>query len=116
MIYAVLVGLPGHSSGSLVWRPFRDECWAADVEPEFVNVTESDSRADGVHTVPTIRIFDDADPYGEPLAEHVGAADADTIRTLLEKGKSLAARDSGKVGRLTRGRDRRGACPGPVAG
>jgi hypothetical protein len=89
VIYAVLVGLPGHGFGPAVWHPFRDACWGADVVPEFVDVTESDSRADGVTTVPTYRIFDDADPYGEPIAEHVGMADADTIRALLEKGLNL---------------------------
>ncbi|QAX93299.1 thioredoxin [Streptomyces phage Vash] len=89
MINAVLCGLPGHWGSRHVWRPFQVACWGADVEPEFADVTSYDSRADGVDVVPTIRIYDDADPYGEPVLEHKGAADADKISALLTEAKTL---------------------------
>ncbi|MEU6684406.1 hypothetical protein [Streptomyces sp. NPDC046832] len=90
MINAVLVDLPRRQCPKReTAAAFDAACWALDVEPEHVDVTSYDVRADGVVTVPTVRIYDDADPYGEPIAEHVGVADADTIRALLEKGLSL---------------------------
>jgi hypothetical protein len=92
VIYAVIIDLPTDPfPGRATVKAFREACWSMDVEPEHIDVTESNLRAHGVRTVPTIRVFDDADPYGEPIAEHVGMADADTIRELLKKGQELAA-------------------------
>jgi hypothetical protein len=92
VIYAVIIDLPRRQfPARSTAKAFREACRAFDVEPEHVDVTSYDCRAHRVATVPTIRIFDDADPYGMPIAEHVGAADADTIRALLKKGKELAA-------------------------
>ncbi|WP_030240697.1 MULTISPECIES: hypothetical protein [unclassified Streptomyces] len=89
MINAVLVGLPGHWGTSHVWRDFQSACWGADVEPEFVSVTESDARAEGVEVVPTVRVYADEDPYGDVLAEHRGAATGEEITALLERGLAL---------------------------
>ncbi|QNE79074.1 hypothetical protein F0344_04885 [Streptomyces finlayi] len=69
---------------------FEDACWALDVAPEFVDVTSYDSRAGRIDTVPTVYVYDAADPYGEPLAEHRGAFTADDITGLLQRGAALA--------------------------
>ncbi|MER5894741.1 hypothetical protein [Streptomyces sp. NPDC001876] len=90
MILAVLVDLPDSNARVRhIWGIFDAACWAKDVEPEFVDVTSYDVRARDVETVPTVYVYDDADPYGEPLAEHRGAFTADDIAGLLERGKAL---------------------------
>ncbi|MEV0126377.1 hypothetical protein AB0I16_33335 [Streptomyces sp. NPDC050703] len=89
MVYVVLCGLPGHWGTSHVWRSFRVACRNADVEPEFADVTTGDPRADDVEVVPTIRVYAEDDPYGEPLAEHRGATTGEEIRALIERGKAL---------------------------
>ncbi|MER7688333.1 hypothetical protein [Streptomyces sp. NPDC097610] len=90
MIYAVLCGLPGHYGTSVRWKIFSDACWALDVEPEFVDVTSYNVRADGVDVVPTIRVYADDDPYGDVLAEHRGVATGEEITALLNRGLALA--------------------------
>ncbi|MFJ8955600.1 hypothetical protein ACIRO1_36465 [Streptomyces sp. NPDC102381] len=87
MINAVLIDLPG--PGRATAQAFSAECWSLDVEPEHVDVTSYDVRAGGVTVVPTIRVYDDAEPYGEPLVEHVGRADGDTIQALLREALCL---------------------------
>ncbi|QAX94040.1 thioredoxin [Streptomyces phage Euratis] len=89
MILPVLIGLRTHESTRVARKVFEPVCWAEDAEPEFVSVASYDSRADGVTTVPTIRVYDDADPYGDPLVEHVGAVDADSIRALLTEARTM---------------------------
>jgi hypothetical protein len=89
VINAVLCGLPGHYGTSVRWRAFSDACWALDVEPEFVDVTSYNVRADGVEVVPTIRVYADDDPYGDVLAEHRGVATAEEITALLTRGLAL---------------------------
>lgn len=89
MINAVLIGLPGHETSRRIRKPFDDACWALDVEPEFVDVTSYDSRADGVDVVPTVRVYADDDPYGDVLAEHRGAATGEEITALLNRGLAL---------------------------
>ncbi|MEU2760413.1 hypothetical protein [Streptomyces sp. NPDC007094] len=90
MILAVLVDLPECNARSQRLKSvFDGACWALDVEPEFVDVTSYDPRAGQVETVPTVFVFDDADPYGEPLAEHRGAFTAGQITALLERGTAL---------------------------
>ncbi|MFD3904111.1 hypothetical protein ACFXOL_01625 [Streptomyces californicus] len=69
---------------------FNEACWALDVEPEFVDVTSYDPRAGQAEIVPTVYVYDDADPYGEPLAEHRGAFTAEQITALLNLGFVLA--------------------------
>lgn len=91
MILAVLVDLPERNARAQRIRHVFDEaCWALDVEPEFVDVTSYDVRAGAVEVVPTVYVFDDADPYGEPLAEHRGAFTAEDITGLLERGLTLS--------------------------
>jgi hypothetical protein len=87
VINAVLIDLP--FAGRSTAKAFREVCWALDVEPECVDVTSYDCRANGVTRVPTIRVYDDGEPYGEPLAEHRGAATEEEIRALIERGKAL---------------------------
>ncbi|WP_433858209.1 hypothetical protein [Streptomyces kronopolitis] len=90
MILAVLVDLPEHNARvRRIKAVFNEACWALDVEPEFVDVTSYDCRAGQVETVPTLYVYDDADPYGEPLAEHRGAFTADEVTALLERGIAL---------------------------
>ncbi|WP_328950451.1 hypothetical protein OG778_23770 [Streptomyces sp. NBC_00184] len=90
MINAVLVDLPEHNARvRRIKRVFNDACWALDVEPEFVDVTSYDSRAGQAETVPTLYVFDDADPYGAPLAEHRGAFNAEDVTGLIERGLAL---------------------------
>ncbi|MFE0692746.1 hypothetical protein [Streptomyces sp. NPDC058869] len=90
MILAALVDLPEHNTRvQRIKSVFEGACWAFDVEPEFVDVTSYDPRAGQVETVPTVFVFDDADPYGEPLAEHRGAFTAEQVTALLERGLAL---------------------------
>jgi hypothetical protein len=90
MILAVLVDLPEHNARvRRIKAVFNAACWAKDVEPEFVDVTSYDSRAGKVETVPTLYVFDDAEPYGEQLAEHRGAFTAEDVTGLLERGMAL---------------------------
>ena len=89
MILPVLIGLQEHKATTELYRRFSPLCWAADAEPEYVDATSYDARADGVTTVPTIRVYDDADPYGDPLVEHVGTADNEKIRALLTEARTL---------------------------
>jgi len=90
MILAVLVDLPEHNARvRRIKAVFSDACWAKDVEPEFVDVTSYDCRAGRAETVPTVYVYDDSDPYGEPLAEHRGAFTAEDIAGLLERGAAL---------------------------
>ncbi|MFF7361054.1 hypothetical protein [Streptomyces sp. NPDC008125] len=92
MILAVLVDLPERNTRvQRVKSVFDDACWALGVEPEFVDVTSYDCRAGAVETVPTVFVYDDADPYGEPLAEHRGGFTAEDITGLLERGAALVA-------------------------
>ncbi|CAD80141.1 gp19 [Streptomyces phage phiBT1] len=87
MINAVIIDLP--LSGRSTVKAFREACWALDVEPEHVDVTSYDCRANGVNVVPTIRVYADDDPYGDVLAEHRGAATGEQITALLERGQAL---------------------------
>jgi hypothetical protein len=86
MILPVLIGATWNEGTKLTWPAFRDVCEGEGLEPEFIFVEESDSRTQGVATLPTIRIFDDSDPFGEPLIEHVGVADGAQIIDLIMKG------------------------------
>lgn len=51
------------------------------VEFEYVDVEFSDSRANDVTAVPTLRVYDDQD---DVLAEHRGGANAAQLRALIE--------------------------------
>lgn len=90
MILAVLVDLPEHNPRvRRIKHVFEEACWWGGVCSEFVDVTSYDSRAGRIDTVPTIYVFDDSDPYGEPLAEHRGAFTAEDVAGLLERGAAL---------------------------
>lgn len=90
MIYPVLIGSSWDAGTKLTWPAFRDVCEGEGHEPEFVFIEESDARSEGVTRIPCIRIFDDADPYGEPLIEHVGAATGHKVRYLLDEAEKLS--------------------------
>ncbi|WP_274031215.1 hypothetical protein [Streptomyces sp. MMBL 11-1] len=90
MINAVLVDLPEHNARvRRIKSVFNEACWALDVEPEFLDVTSYDSRAGQVEVVPTVYVYDDADPYENPIAEHRGAFTGEQITALLERGLAL---------------------------
>ena len=61
------------------------------LEAEYLDVEDYDSRVSDVRSVPTLRVYDANDPFGFPLAEHVGGATIAQIRALFEKGRNLAA-------------------------
>ncbi|MER8014246.1 hypothetical protein ACIQ7S_03685 [Streptomyces griseoluteus] len=90
MIYPVLIGLSGTPGMGPATAAFSKACWDAGAAPEYVDATSYDGRANGVTVVPTIRVYDDADPYGDPLAEHRGAFTAMQVRALLERAVALA--------------------------
>lgn len=90
MIYAVHIGLRESEATRIAHTTFMHACWALDIEPEYVDATENDSRADGVDVVPTVRVYADDDPYGDELAEHRGAFTAEQIAALLKRGLALA--------------------------
>ncbi|MET8691761.1 hypothetical protein ABZV65_04350 [Streptomyces bauhiniae] len=90
MIYPVLIGLSDTPGMGPARAEFSKACWDADAEPEYVDATSYDGRADDVTVVPTIRVYDDADPYGDPLAEHRGAFTGTEVRALLERAVALA--------------------------
>jgi thioredoxin-like negative regulator of GroEL len=69
---------------------FAAVCSALGLEGEYLDVEYGDARSADVRSVPTIRVYADGDPYGAPLAEHVGGASEAQIRELIERAAARA--------------------------
>jgi hypothetical protein len=50
------------------------------IDYEYVDVESYDSRANGVTSIPTLRVYDES---GEIVDERIGAATADDVRLLV---------------------------------
>lgn len=68
---------------------FIAACMAAGVEAEYVTIESYDSRANDITSVPTIRVYNADDPFGEPIGELRGAASESQIHALLASAEEV---------------------------